>query len=378
MRILDRYLLRQFFAPLGYCIGAFWLMYVLYDLLGDKLSDFLTWQISIGLIVQYYLLTAPDFLAQTMPLALLLALLYALSTLSKHQELNAMRASGLALGRAALPVLVVGLLSSILIFLVVENVVPWATTAAQGLLYDAQVRFTLRQNASPDAAARLPNPYDVELNVQVDLTHRYWHARVFNTRSHELRDVDVSQETTDGGKDLIKISAARALWLDHEWWFFDGTIYDYTQTSLGVARRKTFTNLRREDFTETPVLFLAKLGQRKASKMTAVELREYLRFYPSKPRRDLAPYRTRLHDRYAQPFSCLMVFLVGVPLGARFSRRGPLLATASALGLLVLFWLARKIILPFGESDSLEPWVAAWLPYFLFSVVGVGLFTQLE
>ena len=107
-------------------------------------------------------------------------------------------------------------------------------------------------------------------------------------------------------------------------------------------------------------------------------LHHYLRFNRDRSSGKLAPYWTQLYERFAKPMGCFMVFLIGVPLGARFNRRGPLVATAAALGLLLSFWMARQIILPFGEGDQMAPWLAAWLPYAFYAAVGTALFARLR
>jgi len=60
------------------------------------------------------------------PIALLLALLYALTTHSRHQELTAIRAAGISLWRLALPYFAVGFLLSLGCFALNELCVPKA------------------------------------------------------------------------------------------------------------------------------------------------------------------------------------------------------------------------------------------------------------
>jgi lipopolysaccharide export LptBFGC system permease protein LptF len=56
-----------------------------------------------GEIAQYYVVRTPELLVTVLPIALLLALLYALTNHGRHNELIAMRAAGLSLGRISVP-----------------------------------------------------------------------------------------------------------------------------------------------------------------------------------------------------------------------------------------------------------------------------------
>src|SRR5689334_17662965 len=133
MRLLDRYLLRELLLPLAYCLGGFLVFWISFDLLSE-LSGFLEDQISSGDIARYYLLRTPELLVVVMPIALLLALLYALTNHARHNELTAMRAAGLSLGRLSLPYLGVGLVFSLALFALNELWVPKADEVARELV----------------------------------------------------------------------------------------------------------------------------------------------------------------------------------------------------------------------------------------------------
>src|SRR5262245_21316873 len=98
MRLLDRYLLRELLAPLGYCLGGFVLFWVSFDLLSE-ISEFQEANVTAAEIAWYYILRVPELLVTVMPIALLLALLYALTNHARHNELTAMRAAGISLER---------------------------------------------------------------------------------------------------------------------------------------------------------------------------------------------------------------------------------------------------------------------------------------
>ena len=109
MRLLDRYLLRELLLPLGYCLGFFLIVFIAFDLFKD-VADFQKAALTPLDVAEYYLNKIPEFLVASyiMPMSLLLALLYALTTFSRHNELTAMRSAAIPLWRIAMPYFGVG------------------------------------------------------------------------------------------------------------------------------------------------------------------------------------------------------------------------------------------------------------------------------
>ena len=123
MRLLDRYLLRELLTPLGYCLGGFLLFWVSSDLF-VSLGEFQKKELLPLDILEYYLVILPEFLVLVLPIALLLALLYALTNHARHHEITAIRAAGISLWRLSLPYFGVGLLTSLALFAANEFWVP--------------------------------------------------------------------------------------------------------------------------------------------------------------------------------------------------------------------------------------------------------------
>src|SRR5207237_5597104 len=133
MRLLDRYLLRELLVPLAYCLCGFLIFWVFSDLF-TTLPDFQKRKLLPLDIAEYYLVSTPEFLVVVVPIALLLALLYALTNHSRHHEITAMRAAGISLWRLCLPYLAVGFVASLGLFALNEFWVPESVAAAEQIL----------------------------------------------------------------------------------------------------------------------------------------------------------------------------------------------------------------------------------------------------
>jgi lipopolysaccharide export system permease protein len=356
VRILDKYLLREFAWPLLYCFDAFAMLMIVIDLF-DRLGEFIEYHARFTTVVHYYLIKFPEFAVLIMPMALLLGLLFCLANLGKYNELTAMRASGISLARLAMPLLAIGMLATVVVFVVDELFVPHAREKAEAL------RASVRGKSQPDVLDNFFFANSVE--------HRDWYARHFNTRRSEMTAVEVHSRKEDGTPDL-DVYAESARWIDRQWRFLNADVYDHRETPPLIVR-VTETNF--PAFNESPSR-LAVEGK-SPDELTTRELRRYIRTQRSVNHlTNLPQYEVEFHARYAGPFTCLVVVLMGIPLGMRVSRSGPLLGVGTALTLVVVFYFLNNITLALGRGGHIPPTVAAWTTNAIFAGVGLVLLAR--
>ena len=354
MRILTKYLLREFAWPLMYCFDAFAMLWVVMDLFGH-LDDFIVNHASFATVLRYYITLFPEGFVEILPMTLLLALLFCLTNLGRHDELTAMRVSGVSLARLALPLLGVGALATALVLVAGERLVPRAREGAEAMMnavHGKGTRETLESFFFSNAAE-----------------HRDWYAGLFNTRNNEMDSPEVHERNLDGTPRL-DVYATRASWQNGYWRFYGADIHDYTHTALPHISTAETNFLAFKDSPRRMAL------EGKASdQMTSSELRRQIRTL----RRDgrsthrLTELEVELQDRYAFPFICLIVVWIAIPLGMRVSRRGPLLAVGEALGLVVTFYILHQWMKASGKGGHLAPVVAAWLNNAIFTAIGAVL-----
>ena len=109
MRLLDRYLLRNFLLPFTYCVVGFVSVWLVFEL-GNHANEFVNNGVNLGDIFRFYFGQLPSIALLILPMALLLALLYSLGRMSQSNELLSMLSAGQSLERILLPILGVGLL----------------------------------------------------------------------------------------------------------------------------------------------------------------------------------------------------------------------------------------------------------------------------
>jgi len=135
LRLLSRYLLRELAAPFVFGLTALTSLMLLSQIakkFGSLVGKGLPWSV----IGEVFLLSVPFIVAMTLPMAVLIAVLYAFSHLAADNEITAMRASGISVYQILAPVLVWGTLMSALNFVFVDQVLPRSNAELRGLLID--------------------------------------------------------------------------------------------------------------------------------------------------------------------------------------------------------------------------------------------------
>lgn len=363
MRLLDRYLLREMFVPLGYCLGGFAIFWMSFDLIA-QLEEYQRLKLRAWEVAELYALRLPELLAMLGPIGLLLALLYSLTQHARHHEITAIRAAGVSLWRLALPYLGVGLLASLAVLGIAEWVVPRTAVLAQQLLDRHQ------------PGGKLSADWLRPLTFHNERGGRYWHVEAYHRKTCELQHPRVSWLLPGGAR--REISAARGGRVNDEWVFFDVRELRYAAPNEIPALSQT-NELRLPEFTETPrqiesdvrIRSVARSRTAKNVEFTLAEILDYTRWHPELNAHDYATLYTQLHARLAGPWTSLVVVLVAVPFGAMSGRRNVFVGVASSIFLCLLYLGFMRLGLALGTGGHLPPVVAAWLPNAIFGATGL-------
>jgi lipopolysaccharide export system permease protein len=370
MRLLDRYLLRELLVPLGFCLCGFLIFWITSDLF-VKLGDFQRQGLGARDIAEYYFLTFPEFLTLVLPIALLLALLYALTNHARHQEITAIRAAGVSLWRMSLPYLGVGFLASLALFATNEFWVPATATRANTIM---------KRHQAPDPSAPGPNEYR---NVIFDNTRdgRRWHIGVWNSETGEMRDPKVYPIAQDSSK-LWELGADRARRINGVWTLYNVHGHRKAAAPNDAPVPLPGTNvLAFPEFSETPEEINSEIkiqdnmslrATRKAD-MPIKDILNYLRLHPNLSRANQFWLYTKLEGRLAAPWTCLVVVLIAIPFGAVGGRRNVYVGVASSIIICFVYFVLLLLGLALGTSGRLPAWLAAWFPNLAFGLAGLWL-----
>lgn len=361
MRILDRYIIRQFLATFLFGILTFLLIFLVIDMM-EKLDDFMDADTPLLAIGLYYLAFTPEIIKLMTPVAMLLGALFVVGRLSNQNELPAMKSSGLSLYRFMLPFLAVALLVSILSIYFNGWVVPYAnqkktaierthlhrsqSTGSALPLFFQDGRTRLISISYYERSTRTGHSVSVEEFADTNLTVM---RRRYDARQMEWHEGSVGiGDSARGGWELINGSMRE----------FDGEEH----------RMGTFERLPLGRLSISPTDIEKK--QRKPDEMNYPDLKEFIE-NQQRAGQDVARWLVDFHNKIAFPFASVIVVLFGVPF-ASIKRRGGLAIDFGVCVAVTFIYLAfMKTSQVFGYNGDINPLLTAWLANIIFFVLAI-------
>ena len=371
MRLLDRYLLRELLIPFSYCLIGFLIFWMSFDIFA-QLSDFQKLRLKLIEVAEYYLVRTPETLVMVLPIAFLLALLYALTNHARHHELTAMRAAGVSLLRLSMPYLVMGFLLSLGVFAISELWAPQSVEAAEEIL-------NRHQSRQSDMARK-----DWESNLGFyhsqdgDKDRRWWLVESYNLVTGDMIRPRVIWLPPDGTR--REILAESAAYLERVWTFTNVHVMEYSGVAGALPEQIEREFLPMPVFVETPEQFKSQIKINKLNSFKSVrkaqlpirEILEYERLHPGDTSKRTM-LDTKLHGRLAAPWTCFVVVLIALPFGAASGRRNVAVGVASSILICFTYFVLLQLALALGTGGYVLPWIAAWSPNAFFALVGLAL-----
>ena len=234
MRILTRYLLRAHVGPFVFALVA--LTGILFvNTIARRLEDLAGKGLPASVIFEVLYLSLPHILALTLPMAVLVAVLYAFAQLTADNEVTALKASGASLVRLLMPLVFAAVLIAAFMLWFNDRVLPDANHRLKNLIADVLAKTpTLQlteQVINPIRTEDYRTRYFVRAARIDDDTQRMWDVTIYDlSDARKLRTV-----YADSGR--IAMNAART---DMMMTLFDGVAIDISEQSQQELNRIFF------------------------------------------------------------------------------------------------------------------------------------------
>lgn len=355
MRLLDRYVIRNFLQAYLYCIAGFISIWLIFDV-SDNISTFLEGRVSTGAIFRYYIAQIPQVVIVLLPVALLLALLFSLGRMSRSNEIVSMLGAGISIPRVIAPLALLGLLT---------------TGASTALNYALAPHSAFARKAILEGGSRRQQMGITGQIFRNRSDDRTWFVQQFFPNATLFNTVQVMQQDENDNV-LATYYATTALYHPENkaWELRLGREVHYDGGG-NIVRTEDFESRIISNWSETP--FRLSSANLRAEYLSVPELRDYLTFNSDFPSVLLAPFATHLQHRYALPWQCAVIVLIAAPLGIGYSRRGILSSVAAAVALVFSMNFLTHLFLALGEGARIPPAAAAWTPDVIFALIGFVL-----
>jgi len=356
VKLLDRYVIRNFLQAYIYCIAGFISIWLIFDV-SDNISTFIDEGVGLGRAIHYYVTQVPQILVILLPVSLLLALLFCLGRMSRANEIVSMLTAGVSVPRVLRPLIVIGILT---------------VAASTALNYALAPHADLARKTFLASEQKARRESQIEAQIFRNRTDsRTWFIQSFRRGQNIFNNVQILQQDAHDNI-VINYLAQRALYrpATKTWDLESVKIVNYDERG-NITHEEIKPSLTIDHWTETP--FRLSSANVRAEYLSVPELRAYLHFNSDFPVTLLAPFKTHLQYRLALPWTCLVVVFIAAPLGIGFSRRGVLSSVAASIILVFTMNFLTHLFLALGEGARISAWAAAWTPNLIFAVIGMYL-----
>ena len=142
MKILSKYILREHVGPFLFALAALTSLMIL-NFISRQFGELVGKGLPTSVIAEFFALSVPFTVALTLPMSVLVAVLYAFSRLAAENEVTALKASGVSPWRLVTPALVWGFVMSLFLLAFNDQVLPRANFRLKTLQDDiAQTKPT--------------------------------------------------------------------------------------------------------------------------------------------------------------------------------------------------------------------------------------------
>ena len=352
MSILNKYILTKFLKTFLFVVGILVIVIVVIDFT-EKNDKFIKNELTFFEILRYYYGFVPYISSLITPITAFIATVYVTAQLAMRTEIIAILSSGKSLKAIISSFFYGSLLIAIMSFILNGWIIPHLNKERVGfeVMYikspyffsDKNVHFKIDDN-SYLYLERYDNNMDIGYNVTLE----------------EFSDMKLKR----------KLFARQIIWdRDNESWKLKSwrlrILNENGESIFDGFELDTTLLLNPNDFDNT---------YRLSETFTMGELNDFIKLQKLRGSDDLNVYEIEKYMRYAQPFTVIILVLLGAILASKKSRQGT--GFLIALGFLIAFTFIIFFMMSraFAENGSLNALLAVWLPNIIFGLLTIYLY----
>jgi LPS export ABC transporter permease LptG/LPS export ABC transporter permease LptF len=363
MRILTRYILWEVFSH-G-VIGAALFTFVIFMRDVSRILELVVRNSApIPSVAEIFFLTIPTALTFTLPMGVLVGILIGLSRMAADSEVTALRASGVGAWRFVWIISIFA--SGALAVALVNNVVVAPRSAAalanlQNSLKTSQISFEIQPRVFyEDLKSYVLYVQDVEPASGAAVWKNVFLADISNPAAPKVTLAQRAVVVTEN--DVLRMR------LEH------GSQQETDPTNPNQYTVSTF------DETDIPIALPPAVPPPPrdllpAAELTTSEVLERARH--SDPARSRW-YWIEFHRRFALATSCLVLMLVGIPLGLSSKKGGKSTGFVLTILLVFLYYFSLSAGIAFARQGKLPPALGVWSADILFAFAGLFLLHRVQ
>lgn len=366
-QVLDRYVVKSFLFWFALMLIGFVLMTHVYTFF-DLLSDIVKNQIAMSRVFTYLFFLTPQLIFDSAPMSVLVAVLITFGILTKHNEITAVKASGVSLYRLAVPVLGSALVMSAALFAFAHYYVPGANRKQDAIRKEIKGK-PVQTYLHPDKKW----VFDPGTNNDP----RVFYFNYIDGAKKEMSQPQVYELDPANFHVHKHIAAEKARWSPTlKTWIFEN---GWSREDPG-GRHEKFDNFMGQAATfteidERPDYFLQEVLQ--DQQMNYQQLRRYIREL-QRSGIDTIGLQVSYYRKFALPLFAVVMALISIPFAFLAGNRGAMAGVGVSFAIAIAYWTIGKIFEQLGDVNLLPAALAAWSPDLIFAMAGMFFFSRMR
>ena len=361
---------RAIFVEIGTsaALGTVLFIFVLFLESAGRLFELLVRSSATAPTVAYlFLLVIPPTLAFAVPVGVLVGVLLALNRMSTDGEIIAMRAAGMPTRRILYPVLAFALLTTAL----AASATLWLTPLSIRETY----RVLNQLLAEQFTAEVQPRVFEESFPNRVLYVGDVIAGPTVQWRNLFMADLTPPEERSGGGREYGDspriVTASRAIAVaDPAHNRIQLSMFDESTHEVGKDPLKYYSSAFPRG---QQVLEPRARAREQAKAFTSMDTGPLLREAGQS-----VEARIELHQRLALPFACLLLAMLGVPLGVSTRKSGRSAAFVLTVFVAFLYYMGFISLIGMAKEGRLPAAVAVWTPNALLAMGAVVFLMRLE
>ncbi len=352
---LDFYIIKKYLSSFFFTMLLISMIAIVIDF-SEKINKFLDADLGImTVLTDYYVHFIPWLNGLMWPLFSLIAVIFFTSRIAKNTEIVAMLSSGISYYRIMVPYIVAASILAGLLWLGKNYVIPQSNKNKN----DFEAEYVTRRTQKT-----INHDIHFFLKPEEKVYIRYYKTRDTTVQGFRLEKFQdgLLRKTLKAEKLLFKEAPTTWTIKDYEIRTFDGM----DETVL-IAKGETLDTIL--DITPADFVRNTKLMEN----MTTGDLKEYIQREKSRGLGAAKNFMIELHKRNSEPFSIIILTLMGMAIASRKVRGGMGLHLAIGIILGATFVIVSQFSATFSINLSMSPALGAWLPNILFGIVALIL-----
>jgi lipopolysaccharide export system permease protein len=373
VKILDKYILRQFLSTFFFVVLILVAVIVVIDLT-EKTDKYAKANLTASQIMGYYADFIPWIANLISPITIFIATVYVCARMASHTEVIAILGSGISFKRMLLPYFIGAGIISLISFVLNGWIIPDSNKS--------RVAFEVQYLRS--------KYYFDKRNIHMQVAkNTYMYIQSYNNSSQT--GYHFTLEKFQDNRLVEKLSAKRIEWdsVKTKWILRDWNIkkvdevFESPQNPEGnpgyqATSKKIVEQEKQSGGTLDTALVINpkefESDYRKYDGMTLNELSRYIKTLKARGSTGTEVYEVEKYTRYAAPFTIFILVFMGVIVSSRKSRGGTGLQIALGFTLSFLFILFFMLFRSFAEAGSMPPQISVWIPNIFFGIISAIMY----